>query len=301
MDYRQLQLFLAAAERLNLTHAAEAMNITQPGLSKSLQRLQRDLGAKLYHRRGRGIELTEVGRTLLKHAKLMETQLATVKSEIKGISRGTSGHARIGAGPSWLSRHLPEAIGQIMAKHPGIHFTVDTGFPDKLIGRLRQGELDIVIGALPENRLDPDLRFVRLTSDVIHVVGRKEHPLLRKRVRVLADYAAQLWVLPNRQELVRQRLTSTFRASGLSEPVIAVETESLSLILSILRATDCLGMTTSQILTQSEAHGIVTVDQISLRFKRDSGIISQRYAEPASSVRLVVGELRRIASKQASN
>ena len=60
MDYRQLQLFLATAERLNLSHAAEAMNITQPGLSKSMHRLQRELSTKLYHRRGRGIELTEV-------------------------------------------------------------------------------------------------------------------------------------------------------------------------------------------------------------------------------------------------
>ena len=61
MDHRQLQLFLAVAERLNLSHAAEAMNITQPGLSKSMHRLQRTLGTRLYHRRGRGIELTEVG------------------------------------------------------------------------------------------------------------------------------------------------------------------------------------------------------------------------------------------------
>jgi hypothetical protein len=56
MDYRQLQPFLAAAVRLNLSHATEAMSITQPGLSKSMHRLQRELGTKLYHRRGRGIE-----------------------------------------------------------------------------------------------------------------------------------------------------------------------------------------------------------------------------------------------------
>jgi Bacterial regulatory helix-turn-helix protein, lysR family len=47
MDYRQLHLFLTAAERLNLSHAADAMNMTQPGLSKSMHRLQRELGTKL--------------------------------------------------------------------------------------------------------------------------------------------------------------------------------------------------------------------------------------------------------------
>ncbi len=88
MDYRQLQLFLATAERLNLSHAAEAMNITQPGLSKSMHRLQRELGTKLYHRRGRGIELTESGRALLRHVKLIETQLADARSEVIGIAGG---------------------------------------------------------------------------------------------------------------------------------------------------------------------------------------------------------------------
>ena len=87
MDYRQLQLFLATAERLNLSHAAEAMNITQPGLSKSMHRLQRELGTRLYHRRGRGIELTESGRALLRHVKLIETQLADARSEVIGHRR----------------------------------------------------------------------------------------------------------------------------------------------------------------------------------------------------------------------
>lgn len=187
MDYRQLQLFLAAAERLNLSHAAEAMGISQPGLSKSMLRLQRELGTRLYHRRGRGIELTESGRTLVKHAKLIETQLAEARSEVIGIAGGKIGEARIGAGPSWLSRHLPVSMARVMAQNPNIRFTVDTGFPDRLIRRLRIGELDVVIGALPDNRVDPDLRFSRLSSDVIRVVGRKEHPLLRKRERSLAD------------------------------------------------------------------------------------------------------------------
>jgi LysR family transcriptional regulator of abg operon len=301
MDYRQLQLFLAMAERLNLSHAAEAMNITQPGLSKSMHRLQRELGTKLYYRRGRGIELTESGRALLKHVKLIETQLADARTEVIGIAGGALGHARIGAGPSWLSRHLPASIARVMQHHPNVRFTVDTGFPDRLIGRLRLGELDVVLGALPDNRLDPDLRFLRLTSDVIRVVGRKDHPLSRKRERNLADYAAQRWILPGRQELVRQRLAHALMVAGLPEPAMAIETDSLSLILATLRMTDCLGLTTSQILTQEEAQGIVAIDHDQLRFRREAGIVSRRHAEMSPSVKLVIAELRKIAVKQGAN
>lgn len=301
MDYRQLQLFLAMAERLNLSHAAEAMSMTQPGLSKSMQRLQLELGTKLYHRRGRGIELTKSGRALLRHAKLIEAQLADARSEVVGIAGGKTGHARIGAGPSWLSRHLPELIARMIAQHPNVRFTVDTGFPDRLIGRLRLGELDIVVGALPENRVDPDLRFMRLSSDIIRVVGRKDHPLARKRDRSLADYAAHYWILPGRQELVRQRLIRAFVQAGMPEPTIAVETDSLSLKLAALRMTDCLGLTTTQILTQQEADGVVALDHDALQFRREAGIISRRHAELSPSVKLVIAELRKIAVRYGPN
>ena len=295
MDYRQLQLFLAAAERLNLSHAAEAMGISQPGLSKSMLRLQRELGTRLYHRRGRGIELTESGRTLVKHAKLIETQLAEARSEVIGIAGGKIGEARIGAGPSWLSRHLPVSMARVMAQNPDIRFMVDTGLPDRLIRRLRLGELDVVIGALPDNRVDPDLRFSRLSSDVIRVVGRKEHPLLRKRERSLADYAAQRWVLPGAQELVRQRFARAFTQAGLAAPMIAVETESLSLKLAMLCAMDCLGLSTSQILTQENAQGIVPIEHNQLQFRREAGMIRLRHADLSPSVKLLVAELRKIA------
>ena len=301
MDYRQLHLFLAAADRLNLSHAADAMNMTQPGLSKSMHRLQRELGTKLYHRRGRGIELTEAGRALLRHAKLMETQLADARSEVVGIAGGKTGHARIGAGPSWLSRHLPESIARMIAQHPNVRFTVDTGFPDRLIDRLRLSELDVVIGALPENRGDPDLHFSRLSSDIVRVVGRKEHPLTRKRDRSLADYAAHRWILPGRQELVRQRLVRAFAQAGMPEPTIAVETDSLSLALATLRMTDCLGLMTTQNLTQEEARGVVALDSETLQFRRDAGIITRRYAELSLSVKLVIAELRKLAVKYGPN
>jgi len=295
MDYRQLQLFRATAERLNLSHAAEAMNITQPGLSKSMHRLQRELGTRLYQRRGRGIELTESGRALLRHVKLIETQLSDARSEVKGIAGGNLGHARIGAGPSWLSRYLPEAIARVRQLNPNIRFTVDTGCPDRLLGRLRLAELDVVVGGLPDNRIDADLRFLRLSSDLLRVVGRKEHPLAKKRDRALADYADQHWILPARQELVRQRLARVFMLAGLAEPRLAVETDCLSLTFATLRISDCLGLATTQLLTQPDAHGVIALDHELLQFGREAGIVSRRHAELSPAVKLLLAEVRKIA------
>ena len=72
----------------------------------------------------------------------------------------------------------------------------------------------------------PDLHFVRLTRDTVRVVARDGHPLLARPNLSLADYAGQRWVLPARNELVRQRLAQAFRTRGLPEPVAIVEADS---------------------------------------------------------------------------
>lgn len=301
MDYRQLQLFVAAAERLNLSQAAEAMGLSQPGLSKSLHKLQHQLGVRLYTTRGRGIELTEAGRALLQHCRVLETQLADARATLAGIASGVIGHARVGAGPAWISRHLPDAIAAILATHPKLRFTVEAGYPERLVGRLRQGELDVVIGALPQNRADPDLRYQRLTSDTIGVIARAGHPLLRRPNRALADYAVCSWALPNRAELLRQRLDKVFQGAGLGEARTAIESDSLSLLLATLRLTDCLGLATTQTLQDEEARGIVALDHESLRFRREAGLISRRHATFSPAVQLLAAELRRLSGRQRRN
>lgn len=298
VDYRQIQMFIAAAERLNLSQAAEAVGVTQPGLSKSLHKLQTELGIRLFMRRGRGIELTEAGRALLSHGRLVQAQLADTRAVLAGIASGVLGHARVGAGPAWISRHLPGAITAILAEHPKLRFTVEAGYAERLIGRLRQGELDVVIGALPRNRADPDLRFERLTSDTIGVVGRAGHPLLHQSGRTMADYNSYPWALPNRAELLRQRLDLAFRRAGLGEARVAVESDSLSLLLATLRLTDCLGLSTMQTLEQEEARGIVAINHDALRFRREAGLISRRHVTFSPVIQLLAEALRRVAFRE---
>ena len=116
-----------------------------------------------------------------------------------------------------------------MEQHPNVRFTVDTGFPDRLIGRLRLGELDVVVGALPDNRVDPDLRFMRLTSDVIRVVGRKDHPLSQearqKPCRLCCPAMDPAGPAGAGAPAPRARL----QLRRPAEPTMAVETDSLSL------------------------------------------------------------------------
>ena len=297
MDIAQLRQFVLVAERLNISHAAEAMNLTQPALSKSMHRLQRELGTSIYVRRGRGIQLTECGEALVRHAKLIEAQLREARAEVSALAGGERGYVRVGAGPAWLSRYLPLAISRILRSRSSVRFAVEAGFPDQLIKRLRQGDLDLVLAGLPDSPIDPDLQSIRLSDDRVSVIARAGHKLARLRHRTLADYARYGWILPGRAVPVRQRLEQAFAEHKIAAPAAVVETDSLSFILSTLRLTDCLGFATSQALTHSEARGIVAVDHAQLSFRRDSGIIHRRPGAISPAAGVLIEQLSRIAQR----
>lgn len=206
--------------------------------------------------------------------------------------------ARVGAGPDWDVRLLPMAIARVLEHHPRLRFSVEAGFPEKLIGHLRQRELDAVVGALPDNRNDPDLRFQRIVSDEIRVVGRPGHPLLARPNRMLGDYAAYGWVLPWQTELLRQRLATVFRRAALGELRIAVESDS-ALLLATTRQTDCIDLITMRKLRNEERPGLVVIDHEALRIRREAGLIVARRATPPLAVNTLVAELRRFANWDA--
>ncbi|MBX3576132.1 MAG: LysR family transcriptional regulator [Rhizobiaceae bacterium] len=294
MDLGQLRFFVCVAERLNLSHAADVLGVSQPALSSSMGRLQKELGARLYYRRGRGIALTESGHALLRHARSIEQHLHDALGEVEAISQGNLSHVRIGAGPAWLNHVLPSAMAAMIASHPRVRFTAEVGFPDQLIKRLRVGELDVVLAGFPESRLDPDLRFLSLASDRILVVGRAGHPLSKNPLRSIQDYARYQWVLPGPKVATRQRVEQVFAKNGLGPLNVVVESDSLSLMFSVLRQTDCLGMITSQTILLDEARPLVAIDHDEFSFSREAGFVSLRHAEMPPAVKNLLSELRKV-------
>src|SRR5258708_4344262 len=214
MELRQLLQVLSVAEHGSIGKAAMALGLTQPALTKSIRRLEDELAVRLFERQPRGGAPTEFGDILLRHAKLLQIELRDVKGEIEAIKGGHAGSVVIGAGPSWLSRFLPLAVSRLLAKRPSVRVRVWGGFDDMLLRQLRQGDLDVVVAALPE-RTEPDLAWRPLTVDDLRGGARAGHPLARRRRLALGQLAEQSWVLPRPEVLARQRLDALFLAEGL--------------------------------------------------------------------------------------
>ena len=226
MDISQLRYFSAVSKHGSFSAAAKALDITQPGLTKAVRRLEKDLGCKLLVRLPRGVTPNLQGKALLRHSNLIEVQLKDARDEITAIGSGAVGILRVGAGPSWLSRVLPRIIAGMSVTYPGLGFHVVGGFNGGLMDALRNGDLDLVVSALPDF-MPRGLQSVRLTSDTLSVVARKDHPL-QKAMRLLPSSTKEYtWALPGRDVLSRSRLDALFQVAGLEPPKATVESDSL--------------------------------------------------------------------------
>lgn len=174
MTLEQLRVFVAVAERQHVTRAAEALHIAQSAASASIAALEGRHGAKLFHRVGRGIELTEAGTLFLVEARavLARAEAAElVLSELGGLRRGT---LAVQASQTIASYWLPRHLVAFRRAHPGIDIRLAVGNTTQVAAAIHDGsaELGFVEGAVD----DPALNSRAVARDQLVIVVGTEHP-----------------------------------------------------------------------------------------------------------------------------
>ncbi len=174
MTLEQLRVFVAVAERQHVTRAAEALNIAQSAASASIAALEGRHGAKLFHRVGRGIELTEAGTLFLAEARavLARAEAAElVLSELGGLKRGT---LVVQASQTIASYWLPRHLVTFRRAHPGIDIRLSVGNTTQVAAAIHDGsaELGFVEGAVS----DPALENRVVARDQLVIVVGLDHP-----------------------------------------------------------------------------------------------------------------------------
>ncbi len=301
MDLRQLEYFLRVAQRRNISVAAAELNITQPTLTKSIKLLEKELGVRLFDRLARGVELTEYGQTLLRHAEAVHVQISDASGEIAALRSGTFGSVAVGAGPAWLRRHLPLAVAQTVARHPGIRIRVGGGFDEELFRSLRRGEFDFVVAELPQAEDRRGLEVRPLTSDELGVCCRAGHPLVGRRRVAVRDLLRYPWVLLPRTTRAQRRLTALFAAQDLAPPHNIVETNSHAFLLSLLRHSDALTFTVSKTVEVEEGAGLVMLNVPRLAVRREAGIVVRRGGWLSPAAAHIIDNLAAICAAHPQN
>lgn len=174
MTLEQLRVFVAVAERQHVTRAAETLNLAQSAASAAIAALEARHGAKLFHRVGRGIALTEAGTLFLVEARavLARAEAAElVLSEMGGLKRGT---LSVQASQTIASYWLPRYLVAFRRAHPGIDIRLNIGNTAQVAAAVRDGaaELGFVEGVID----DPALTVEQVARDQLIVVVNPDHP-----------------------------------------------------------------------------------------------------------------------------
>lgn len=235
MELRQLRYFIAVAEEMNITRAAQRLHMTQPPLSRQLQLIEDEIGLPLFERGARPLKLTDAGRVLYAQARRVLEQA----DELAPLTRRLAQAAErivIGFVPSTLYGALPEVIRAFREAAPAVELSLIEMFTLEQLGALKGGRIDIGFGRL---RFDDD-RLVRevLVEERLIAALPDGHPLAAPDASIsLADIAGQtLIVYPStpRPSFADQQL-SALRDGGLA-PAAVHEVRELQTAFGLVAA-----------------------------------------------------------------
>ena len=242
MDLRDIEYFSVIAENRHLGRAAEALGLGQPALSISLHPLEKAAGAKLVERTSKGVELTEVGKALLKHVGRLRLARADLAREIADLAHGQAGSLRIGASPSNLLAVLPEVCSALLKGSPQLTLHVRALDNEALLPALRKGELDVAIGHTQQFQ-DPDITEIVIREDEFVVYCAASHRLAKRKSLSLKELTEERWVASEANLYAPWlSLRQFFAERGLSVPKIALTSASSALNLRAVASSDLLGI-----------------------------------------------------------
>jgi DNA-binding transcriptional LysR family regulator len=281
VDFRDLKYFEVIAAEGNLGRAAERLHRTQPALTKCIDRLEEDLGARLFEKDGRGMRLTAAGEVLVRRTRQMAIMVEETAREMQEYAGGLQGNVRIGCVPTLAEHMMPRVFEQLLAEAPAITVNLSVAMNDNLLASLRDGELDLVLGPILET--DPDIVCEQIAEDTMVVMASENHPIFASPC-TLADLLDYKWMLPARTVASRQWLDQTFERHGLPRPQVQIEPNVLNAILPILEKTSLLGFVTRFNLVSGRARvREVVLDEAQM--KRRLGLTYRKngYLSPAAA------------------
>ncbi|SFB07762.1 LysR family transcriptional regulator, pca operon transcriptional activator [Poseidonocella pacifica] len=231
---RQLSAFVEVARRKSVTRAAEALNLTQPAVSRALRELEETLGgASLLVREGRGVRLTAHGAALLPHASQALAQVEQLSMAVLSSDHDTGPPLRVGALPTASATLMPEVVARFRQGDLRARLSIITGENQVLLEQLREDRLDLVVGRLPAPEQMLGLAFDPLYRERVVACVAVGHPLLA--AHDVVNYADHPMLLPRPKSIIRPLVDRLLMEQGITVPRDAIETVSDSFGLRFTR------------------------------------------------------------------
>ncbi|MCA9216683.1 MAG: LysR family transcriptional regulator [Planctomycetales bacterium] len=229
MEIGQLRYFLQVAERGNFTRAAEDLMISLPALSRSIQKLEEELGQPVFERRTRSVSLTDAGTLLHARAQQVLAIIEDTKAEI--TDDGETGRIRVGAIPTIAPYFLPDVLRRFSKEFSKATVVVQENTTDNLVNSCTQGEIDLAILALPIPA--KYLEVEELFEEELFLVLPPDHPLVEKKTIRLSDVEPLPFVLLDEAHCLSDNIVSFCRERSF-QPVAVEKTSQLAMVQELV-------------------------------------------------------------------
>jgi DNA-binding transcriptional LysR family regulator len=297
---RHLLLLAAMEEEGNVRRAADALGMTQPAASRLLKELEDELEVKLFDRTPHGMHATLYGEVMIRHARMVLSNLSQAHEEITALREGLAGQVQIGAIAAAAATMVPLAISRLKTQYPQLQIWLQVQTSDVMLPLVAQGHLDIMVGRVLERQgqFVDTVRYEPIADEPLCVVVRPGHPLEHTAGLTMRGIVGAGWVLHPPGSVLRHRFDMAFSQIGLNPPQNVVNTNNFLAISSLLLQSDMLAVMPDEVARQYEQFGTVRRLAIELPCRMDAfGIITRQTQLLSPAATLVLRALRDAASE----
>lgn len=257
MELDQLRYFVQVAALKNFTRAAEVLSISQPALSRSVQKLEEEFGVPLLVRKSRKVELSDAGQVLQSRAEQILTLVDETKTEIG--DDGQTGRIRIGAIPTIAPYFLPAFLKSLSKRMPDAVLEVYEDTTKNLLHQCSQGEIELAILAMPIG--EKHLEVTELFDEELLLAIPTDHDLVsQSRIR-LKDIESEPFVMLDEPHCLSDNILSFCRHRSF-QPIVVGRTNQISMVQELV----------------SLSHGISMVPEMAVRIDRSKSRVYRSLA-----------------------
>jgi DNA-binding transcriptional LysR family regulator len=290
---QQIMLLSALDEHRNLRRAAAAIHTTQPAATASLQQLEERLGVELFERHPRGMIPTKYGEAMIRYARGVLHDFEHATLEIAALASGAAGVLRIGSVMGAVPTILTDTLTKFQASNPNVCITIVVETSDLLVPAIIRGELDIVLGRLPDSIYSSNLFIEPLEGEPMSVIGRPDHPMMVAGSLSIGNLLNYCWILHPDGSPMRRRIEQAFQAAGITSIPDMIETASILATTALLAKTDALSVVPARVAEHYAGYGMIGVLPVDLPIAMANlGIITRSDRSPSPALTVFVDTLK---------
>jgi LysR family transcriptional regulator of gallate degradation len=293
----RLRALIALADTGSYTGAALLTGLSAPSLHRAVSDLALAMRRPLVERHGKAVALTEHGRRIVRAFRLARVELEAGLSEIAALHGRETRSIAIGAMPLSRARVLPAAVTRFLRRHPQVRLNIVEGSRAELVEPLRNGAIDLLVGALRDPLVEPDLVQQPLFDDLPVVIGRAGHPL-DGGDPAPTELARYRWTVPPTGAPLRSSWERFFADASLPLPEVPIESGSVMMIRQLLIDSDLLTMLSpDQVAVELEAGWLVRIAGLPRTLGRTIGVTTRADWRPTAIQREFLADLDRAAGE----